>query len=184
MYSTAMQRPYFWPSGPMNVFMSIHDPSSHWLVCRKINKFNHHLFDLRIYSYHQNSQTSKHRCGARYIVQLCSALISDPLDPWMCLCRFMIHRVIDWCVAKTTNSTITYLITESTRIIRILKQANIVADPDEQHIHATPLLLSRWTHECIYSDSWSIETLIGVMLKTTNSTITYFIFPQNHLRVK
>ena len=181
MYSTAMQHPYYCVDAPMNVFMLIHDSPRQWLVCCKINKFNHHLFDLRIYSYHQNSQTSLR-------IQMNSTTIQHPnyysVGQWMYLSRFMIHRVIDWCVAKTTNSTITYLISESTRIIRILKQANIVADPDEQHIHATPLLLSRWTHECIYSDSWSIETLIGVMLKTTNSTITYFIFPQNHLRVK
>ena len=141
MYSTAMQHPYYCVGAPMNVFMLIHDSPRHWLVCRKINKFNHHLFDLRIYTYHQNSQTSKHRCGARCIVQLFTTLISVPLNPWMYLCRFMIHRDIDWCTAKSTNSTITYLISESTRIIRILKQANIAADSDEQHNHSTPKLL-------------------------------------------
>ena len=52
----------------------------------------------------------KHRCGAWCITHLCSTLITVSVHPWMNLCQFMIHRYIDWCVAKTTNSTIAYFV--------------------------------------------------------------------------
>ena len=106
----------------------------------------------------------EHRCGARGIVQLCIALISGPLDPWMCLCRFMIHRVIDWCVAKTTNSTIDYFVFSQNLLVSSEK-SNIVADPDVQRNHSTPLLLIRWSYECIYVNSCFTESLIGVSQK-------------------
>ena len=113
----------------------------------------------------------KHRCGSRWTAQPFNTLTTDPVGPWMYLCRFMIHRVIDCSTAKTTNSSITYLITESTHIIRIIKQANIVADPDEQHIHATPFLIIRCKHEYKCDNPCFVVWLIGVMLKTTHSTI-------------
>jgi len=141
--------------------------------------------DLRIYSYHQNSQTSNHRCGARCIVQLCNVLISDPLDPWMCLCRFMIHRVIDWCVAKTTNSTIAYFVFSQNLLassefsnkqtsLRILMYSTTIQHPNYY-------LVGLWMYLCRFMIHRVIDWCAA---KTTNSTITYFIFPQNHLRVK
>ena len=171
MYNTSMQLPYYCVGAPMNVFMLIHDSPRQWLVCRKINKFNHHLFDLRIYSYHQNSQTSLR-------IQMNSTTIQHPnyysVGQWMYLSRFMIHRVIDWCVAKTTNSTITYLISESTRIIRKIKHrcgSWCTAHPFNTLI-TDPVIL--WMYLCQFMFHRVIDRCVA---KTTNSTITYFVFP-------
>jgi hypothetical protein len=114
--------------------------------------------DLRIYSYHQNSQTSNHRCGARCIVQLCNVLISDPLDPWMCLCRFMIHRVIDWCAAKQQIQPSPIL--SSLRIFSHHQNSQTSKHRYGSWCTAQPFntqIITMWVYECIYVDSWSIE---------------------------
>jgi len=117
----------------------------------------------------------KHRCGSRWTAQPFNTLITDPVGPWMYLCQFMIHRVIDRCVAKTTNSTITYFIFPqnrlrvkcigSSRIIRKIKQGNIFTVPDEKHNHATPFLITRWEHEYKCDNPCFAESLIGVSQK-------------------
>jgi hypothetical protein len=182
-----MQRPYFCLGAPMNVFMLIHDSPSHWLVCRKNNKFYHHLFCL----------LSESTRIIRILKQ--ANIVADPDEqrnhstPKLLLGgtmnEFMSIHVPSshWLVCRKNNKfnhRLFCLLSESSRIIRILKQANIVADPDEQRNHATPFLITRCKHEYKCDNPCFAEWLIGVMLKTTNSTITYFIFPQNHLRVK
>jgi len=120
----------------------------------------------------------EHRCGARGIVQLCSALISGPLDLWMCLWQFMIHRVIDWCVAKTTNSTIAYFVFSQNLLassefsnkqtsLRILMYSATIQHPNYY-------LVGLWMYLCRFMIHRVIDWCAA---KTTNSTITYFVFP-------
>jgi hypothetical protein len=167
MYSAAMQRPYFWPAGPMNVFMSIHDPPSHWLVCRKTTNSTIAYFvfaqNLLASSEFSNKQTSLR-------ILMYSATIQHPnyyyVGLWMYLCRFMVHRVIDWCAAKQQIQPSPIL--SSLRIFSHHQNSQTSKHRCGSWCTAQPFntqIITWWDYECIYVDSWSIESLIGVPQK-------------------